>query len=191
MRNYILYVAAFFSLCLSIAAAWGSPWVGSHYPGYNKRADFYGAQNDGELVNFVEEDPLKCIGKTCVYSDDCCKNDVCVEIPSRGGLCMPKTGAVEGEPCKTVTDCMKGFECVGGDGSAGGMGSCQPFPTVNIRKKLFYDECQRSAECDEEIGLCCQLRKRHRGKPRKICDYYRGHKEVCIGFRDNNWIWSF
>lgn len=45
------------------------------------------------------------------------------------------------------------------------------------------DECMTSSECDASHGLCCQLIKRHRMAPRKLC-YYFSDPKSCIGSVD-------
>ncbi|KMQ89478.1 hypothetical protein RF55_10893 [Lasius niger] len=42
------------------------------------------------------------------------------------------------------------------------------------------EECAMSSECDISRGLCCQLQRRHRQTPRKVCSYFKDPL-VCIG----------
>ncbi|CAG2171945.1 unnamed protein product [Oppiella nova] len=60
--------------------------------------------------------------------------------------------------------------------------SCQP-PGRDMMKKQYNDECVTSSECDASHGLCCQLIKRHRMAPRRLC-YYFSDPKSCIGSVD-------
>ena len=48
---------------------------------------------------------------------------------------------------------------------------------------ILDNECQTSSECDASRGLCCQVIKRHRMAPRKLC-YYFSDPQSCIGTVD-------
>ncbi|EEC10780.1 hypothetical protein IscW_ISCW007822 [Ixodes scapularis] len=95
------------------------------------------------------------------------------------GTCLPVYGQREGEQCQQDSDCERGLACLLPRAPAGTRRSCQ-LRTRELRKKQFSDECQSSDECDVSRGLCCQLQRRHRMAPRKLCFYFADPKS-CIG----------
>lgn len=190
MANVLWLTMTTLTLCLSYSGGVNNPWIGeSPYPEspYKRANRFLG---DLELENFVHEDNSKCALRSCTFNDDCCGDDVCVDVPGReGGLCMPKSeGVGKDEGCQSNDDCLPYMECVDTPVDSPHK-TCQPH-VREIRKKQYFDECQSTKECDERRGLCCQIVKRHRQRPRKMCNYY-WDKNVCIGYRDSNFIYNF
>ncbi|RWS23787.1 prohormone-3-like protein [Leptotrombidium deliense] len=61
---------------------------------------------------------------------------------------------------------------------------------MNMRKKQYNDECLTSNECDSSRGLCCQLIRRHRMAPRKLCYYFVDPKS-CLGNVDTSHVKPF
>ncbi|XP_075750098.1 space blanket isoform X1 [Rhipicephalus microplus] len=134
----------------------------------------------GEVLldtGFSEEDELACFGRKCVANDQCCRGSVCVDVDgSKAGTCLPVYGQREGETCQQEADCERGLSCLQ---SRGARRVCQQ-RNREMRKKQFNDECQSSDECDASRGLCCQMQRRHRMAPRKVCYYFTDPKS-CIG----------
>lgn len=126
-----------------------------------------------------------CYGKTCVHSDQCCKGSVCVDMDSSKavGSCLPIYAQREGEPCRQDSDCEDGLRCLENVNMAVSR-TCR-VATRDMRKKQYNDECLTSGECDVAKGLCCQLQRRHRMAPRKVC-YYFADPKSCIGVVDPN-----
>lgn len=139
-------------------------------------------KKSGEVVQetgLSEEDELDCFGRKCLASDQCCKGSVCVDVDgSKLGTCLPVYGQREGEQCQRDSDCERGLSCLV-PGAAGARRICQ-LRSRELRKKQFNDECKSSDECDGSRGLCCQLQRRHRMAPRKVCYYFEDPKS-CIG----------
>ncbi|XP_040359370.1 prohormone-3-like [Ixodes scapularis] len=137
----------------------------------------------GEVVletGLSQEDELDCFGRKCLASDQCCRGSACVDVDgSKLGTCLPVYGQREGEQCQQDSDCERGLACLLPRAPAGTRRSCQ-LRTRELRKKQFSDECQSSDECDVSRGLCCQLQRRHRMAPRKLCFYFADPKS-CIG----------
>ncbi|XP_054164843.1 ITG-like peptide [Oppia nitens] len=157
--------------------------------------------DDQELEALLAESQDKCTGRRCVQSDQCCPGSVCVDVDGIVGTCLPIYGVSEGDSCQTDDDCEPGLNCrvsdvnyaqnpsalyqvrgrrvcqsaagVGGGAGAGNGGR-------EMMKKQYNNECQTSSECDSGRGLCCQLIKRHRMAPRKLC-YYFSDPQSCVG----------
>lgn len=125
----------------------------------------------------VSEESIDCFGKKCIASDQCCRGSVCVDVDgTKLGTCLPIYGQREGEQCQQDSDCEQGLRCLE-PGISAGRRVCK---LREMRKKQFNDECQSSDECDTSKGLCCQLQRRHRMAPRKVC-YYFADPKACIG----------
>ncbi|XP_032688297.1 ITG-like peptide isoform X2 [Odontomachus brunneus] len=126
----------------------------------------------GEGSESTEE---PCYERKCVYNDHCCPGSICVNIDGVVGTCVEDFGMKQGELCRRDNDCETGLMCQQIPGRDAR--SCQPPTTSN---KLYNEECTMSSECDISRGLCCQLQRRHRQTPRKVCSYFKDAL-VCIG----------
>ncbi|XP_024874228.1 ITG-like peptide isoform X1 [Temnothorax curvispinosus] len=126
----------------------------------------------GEGIETTEE---PCYERKCAYNDHCCPGSICVNIDGVVGTCIYDFGMKQGELCRRDGDCETGLMCTEMAGRE--TKSCQP-PTTS--SKLYNEECTMSNECDISRGLCCQLQRRHRQTPRKVCSYFKDPL-VCIG----------
>ncbi|KAL6423614.1 hypothetical protein ACFW04_010264 [Cataglyphis niger] len=126
----------------------------------------------GEGLEPTEE---PCYERKCVYNDHCCPGSICVNFDGVTGTCVYDFGMKQGELCRRDSDCETGLMCAEMSGRE--TKSCQPPTTSN---KLYNEECVMSSECDISRGLCCQLQRRHRQTPRKVCSYFKDPL-VCIG----------
>ncbi|KFB49085.1 AGAP008993-PA-like protein [Anopheles sinensis] len=91
------------------------------------------------------------------------------------GQCMPLYGRKYGELCRHDSDCESGLVC---DISAlSGASVCRP-PTIVA--KQYGEDCITSSDCDITRGLCCQVQRRHRQVPRKVCSYFKDPL-LCVG----------
>ncbi|XP_033219831.1 prohormone-3 isoform X1 [Belonocnema kinseyi] len=132
--------------------------------------------SEGFTGNSLEEsadDP--CYGRRCTANEHCCPGSVCVDVDGVVGTCLFAYGLKQGELCRRDNDCETGLMC--SEVAGGETRSCQP--PVNSNKQ-YSDECSMSGECDISRGLCCQLQRRHRQSPRKVCSYFKDPL-VCIG----------
>ncbi|CRK97940.1 CLUMA_CG011312, isoform A [Clunio marinus] len=130
--------------------------------------------------NFIEEEPAIieeeiCYGKRCTANEHCCPGSVCVDVDGVIGNCLFAYGRKLGELCRRDADCESGLVC---DVSAVGGASVCRAPMVVA--KQYAEECTTSSDCDITRGLCCQLQRRHRQAPRKVCSYFKDPL-VCIG----------
>ncbi|KZC07076.1 PREDICTED: prohormone-3 [Dufourea novaeangliae] len=125
----------------------------------------------------LEELPdVPCEDRTCTANEHCCPGFICVDVDGVIGHCeIFDFGQKQGELCRRDNDCETGLMCALVPGSE--TRSCQPPVTSN---KLYNEECNMSGECDISRGLCCQLQRRHRQTPRKVCSYFKDPL-VCIG----------
>lgn len=146
--------------------------------------------------------PEPCYGRKCAANEHCCPGSVCVDVDGVVGSCLVSFGLRQGELCRRDGDCESGLLCAAEEdedvaGSAIGrvvsgtdgrsaprqvvdsavIRTCQP-PTRS--RKLYGEECLLSSECDISKGLCCQLQRRHRQAPRKVCSYFKDSL-TCIG----------
>ncbi|XP_012274028.1 prohormone-3 [Orussus abietinus] len=129
--------------------------------------------NSYEAEAEAEEEP--CYGKRCVTNEHCCPGSVCIHVDGVVGSCFYAYGLKQGELCRRDNDCETGLVCA--DVVGGETRSCQPPVTSN---KQYSEECNMSGECEIGRGLCCQLQRRHRQTPRKVCSYFKDPL-VCIG----------
>ncbi|XP_031835955.1 space blanket [Nomia melanderi] len=127
----------------------------------------------GESLEELADVP--CYERTCTANQHCCPGSICVNVDGVVGHCMFDFGQKQGELCRRDNDCETGLMCAEVPGSESR--SCQPPVTSN---KLYNEECNMSSECDIGRGLCCQLQRRHRQTPRKVCSYFKDPL-VCIG----------
>ncbi|XP_015604631.1 prohormone-3 [Cephus cinctus] len=186
----MLVLVAFFSIIYE-ADAWGglfnrfSPEMlsnlgyGSH-GGYLSRSPYLQRQLSGGYESAYgkaaeEETEEPCYGRRCVINEHCCPGSVCVNVDGVVGTCIFPYGLKQGELCRRDNDCETGLMCA--DVAGGESRSCQPPVTSN---KQYSEECTMSGECDIGRGLCCQLQRRHRQVPRKVCSYFKDPL-VCIG----------
>ncbi|XP_076309998.1 prohormone-3-like [Tachypleus tridentatus] len=119
----------------------------------------------------------QCFGKRCFHSNQCCLGSVCVDTDGTG-TCLPLYGQEEGQFCHQDSNCQKNLTCTQLV-SDPRRRTCQ-FPKLYLRKKQYNDECLDSSECDASKDLCCQLLRRHRMAPRKVCFYFIDPMS-CIG----------
>ncbi|XP_076241549.1 space blanket [Calliopsis andreniformis] len=127
----------------------------------------------GNSLEEVAEIP--CEDRPCTANEHCCPGSICVNVDGGIGHCVFVLGQKQGELCRRDNDCETGLMCAEIPGSE--TRSCQPPMTSN---KLYNEECNISGECDISRGLCCQLQRRHRQTPRKVCSYFKDPL-VCIG----------
>ncbi|XP_047102903.1 ITG-like peptide [Schistocerca piceifrons] len=129
--------------------------------------------NPVEVFQELQEDEEPCYGKKCTSNEHCCPGTVCVDVDGIVGSCLFAYGLKQGELCRRDSDCETGLLCAD---SADGR-TCQP-PLTN--RKQYSEDCTMSSECDISKGLCCQLQRRHRQAPRKVCSYFKDPL-ICIG----------
>lgn len=143
--------------------------------------------DETQLEALLASGQQKCSGRRCVQSDQCCPSSVCVDVDGIAGTCLPIYGVSEGESCDSDEDCEEGLSCAHNVNLIVNPSvlhqqrqrSCQSLGR-EMMKKLYNNECSTSSECDSSRGLCCQLIKRHRMAPRKLC-YYFSDPQSCIG----------
>ncbi|XP_063227827.1 ITG-like peptide [Bacillus rossius redtenbacheri] len=148
---------------------------GHGYGSYRAQPLLQRFQNPGEVFQELqEEEEEPCYGKKCTANEHCCPGSVCVDVDGIVGSCLFAYGLKQGEACRRDNDCETGLLCteVAGEGR-----TCQP-PISN--KKQYSEDCTMSSECDIGKGLCCQLQRRHRQAPRKVCSYFKDPL-ICIG----------
>ncbi|KAJ8955738.1 hypothetical protein NQ318_008610 [Aromia moschata] len=182
-------VVAVLALCLlgQKAHAWGglfnrfSPEMlanmgyGGHGGGFIQRN---GEGDEGILEEYVSEnaEDEPCYGKRCTANEHCCPGSVCVDVDGVIGSCLFAYGRRVGELCRRDSDCESGLVCAEADG---GISTRVCRPPVH-QDKQYSEPCNMSSECDISRGLCCQLQRRHRQAPRKVCSYFKDPL-VCIG----------
>ncbi|XP_044744944.1 prohormone-3 isoform X1 [Coccinella septempunctata] len=184
MRSLISLLA----ICLvgqQTAHAWGglfnrfSPEMLANmgYGGHGGFIQRAGEGDEGILEEYssdVDEEP--CYGKRCTANEHCCPGSVCVDVDGVVGSCLFAYGRRVGELCRRDTDCESGLVCA--EAEPGTMTRvCRP--PVH-QEKQYSELCNMSSECDISRGLCCQLQRRHRQAPRKVCSYFKDPL-VCIG----------
>lgn len=135
------------------------------------------AGGEEELLDGFEEgeDVEPCYGKRCTANEHCCPGSVCVDVDGVIGSCLFAYGRRAGELCRRDSDCESGLLCAEADQGAARV--CRP--PVH-QDKQYNEPCHMSGECDISRGLCCQLQRRHRQAPRKVCSYFKDPL-VCIG----------
>lgn len=130
------------------------------------------------LQNDIEDEPTPdvdpCYHKRCASNEDCCPASVCFIPQGDYGYCVFVYGRKLGELCRRDADCEAGLTC---DTGPNGNRFCQAPMSV---AKQYAEECSSSGECDITRGLCCQLQRRHRQAPRKVCSYFKDPL-TCIG----------
>jgi len=139
----------------------------------------YGGHGGGgfsmsELESEADEDP--CYERKCTANDHCCPGQVCIDIDGIIGTCVFAYGRRVGELCRRDSDCESGLVCAEAEQGVSTR-VCRP-PVQQNRQ--YSEPCNMSNECDISRGLCCQLQRRHRQAPRKVCSYFRDPL-VCIG----------
>lgn len=167
----ILTATIFNALLISVSGKWSSnkQWIDEKNTGIINK-DF------GKTINpflFTE----KCFGRQCFESNQCCKGFACVTMKETTsiGTCLPIFSRIEGDPCTEDEDCANFLRCLGTENSK----TCQK-ESKDVKKKLFNNDCLTSAECDIDRKLCCQIQRRHRMAPRRVCYYFFDPKS-CIG----------
>ncbi|XP_074042199.1 space blanket [Leptinotarsa decemlineata] len=147
---------------------------GGHGGGGFSRAE----GDDGILEEYVSEngDDEPCYGKRCTANEHCCPGSVCVDVDGVIGSCLFAYGRRLGELCRRDSDCESGLVCAEAEVGASTR-VCRP--PVH-QDKQYSETCNMSSECDISRGLCCQLQRRHRQVPRKVCLYFKDPL-VCIG----------
>lgn len=116
----------------------------------------------------------ECYGRRCVANEHCCPGTVCVNVDGIIGNCLFAYGRKLGELCRRDADCESGLVC---DVSAVGASVCR---APMVLAKQYAEDCNTSSDCDISRGLCCQLQRRHRQAPRKVCSYFKDPL-ICIG----------
>ncbi|EFN68524.1 Prohormone-3 [Camponotus floridanus] len=114
---------------------------------------------DGIYGEGAEPTEEPCYERKCMYNDHCCPGSICMNFNGVTGTCVSDFGMTQGELCRRDSDCETGLMCAEMSG---------------------HEECAMSSECDISRGLCCQLQRRHRQAPRKVCSYFKDPL-VCIG----------
>ncbi|KAJ8924313.1 hypothetical protein NQ315_007106 [Exocentrus adspersus] len=134
--------------------------------------------DEGILEEYVSEnaDDELCYGRRCTANEHCCPGSVCVDVDGVMGSCLTAYGRRLGELCRRDSDCESGLVCADAEGSLSAK-VCQP---PAHQSKQYSEPCHMSSECDISRGLCCQLQRRHRQAPRKMCSYFKDPL-VCIG----------
>ncbi|XP_065167782.1 prohormone-3 [Atheta coriaria] len=144
---------------------------GAHGGGLPRGAD------EGILEEFeVEEDSESCYGRKCSANEYCCPGQICIDLDGIIGQCMFTYGRRVGELCRRDSDCESGLVCAEAEQ---GISTRVCRPPVQ-QDKQYSEPCSMSSECDIARGLCCQLQRRHRQAPRKMCSYFKDPL-VCIG----------
>ncbi|XP_077285251.1 space blanket [Arctopsyche grandis] len=136
-------------------------------------ADGYSVNEDGQGSEQDLEEP--CYGKPCTANEHCCPGSVCINVDGVSGSCLFAYGRKVGELCRRDNDCESGLLCE--DIAPGEPRVCRP---PMLSSKQYAELCNVSGECDISRGLCCQVQRRHRQQPRKVCSYFKDPL-VCIG----------
>ncbi|GAB6019147.1 hypothetical protein CHUAL_000766 [Chamberlinius hualienensis] len=128
------------------------------------------------------EPDSSCAGRKCTANEHCCPGAVCVDTEGLVGTCLPVYGSKQGEPCEKTSDCENGLVCMDNNENDVIFRTCQR-DASNYHRKQYNEDCNTSNECMVEKGLCCQVQRRHRQAPRKICIYFKDER-ACIGTVD-------
>ncbi|XP_019868555.1 ITG-like peptide isoform X2 [Aethina tumida] len=146
--------------------------------GYGGHGGFArGDGDEGILEEFAKEGDMDpCYGKPCTANEHCCPGSVCVDVDGVVGSCVFAYGRRVGELCRRDSDCESGLVCAEAEPDVPTR-VCRP--PVH-QDKQYSETCNMSSECDISRGLCCQLQRRHRQAPRKVCSYFKDPL-VCIG----------
>ncbi|GJQ86791.1 hypothetical protein Trydic_g5582 [Trypoxylus dichotomus] len=148
------------------------------YGGHGNSIARIGGGDEGILeefeINRGDEDP--CYERPCTANEHCCPAQVCIDVDGAVGTCVYAYGRRIGELCRRDSDCESGLVCSEGDQGISAR-ICRP-PVQ--QDKQYSELCNMSSECDISRGLCCQLQRRHRQQPRKVCSYFKDPL-VCIG----------
>ncbi|KFM61435.1 Prohormone-3, partial [Stegodyphus mimosarum] len=142
-------------------------------------AEIQAEKKDGEMLEaLMDREEDRCFGRKCEHSEECCKGAACVDIEGASGTCLPIFRKVSYQPCKEDSECGSGLICAD-SGTVGPLKTCQ-LEERSIKKKTLHDECTTSSDCDVSKGMCCQILRRHRMAPRKLCHYFIDPMS-CIG----------
>ncbi|XP_055379787.1 ITG-like peptide [Condylostylus longicornis] len=144
---------------------------GNHGGRYNSYINNY---DNGGYTNEIDVGDDPCQYKQCFSNEDCCPAQICIYTKQYEGQCIYVMGRKLGELCRRDADCEAGLVC---DSEPKGTSVCQA--PIAIAKQ-YAEECTSSNECDISRGLCCQLQRRHRQAPRKVCSYFKDPL-LCIG----------
>uniref|UniRef100_A0A182Y0J1 Uncharacterized protein n=1 Tax=Anopheles stephensi TaxID=30069 RepID=A0A182Y0J1_ANOST len=158
-----------------------SPSNGRSIPPNNTSSLFF-ASNEilDEEQQSPRYEPDPCYPRMCSANEFCCPGYICVIMDNDSpisvrGTCMPLYGRKYGELCRHDSDCESGLVC---DISAlSGASVCRP-PTIVA--KQYGEDCITSSDCEITRGLCCQVQRRHRQVPRKVCSYFKDPL-LCVG----------
>ncbi|XP_042903132.1 prohormone-3 isoform X2 [Parasteatoda tepidariorum] len=131
------------------------------------------------LEALLDREDDRCYGKQCSHSEECCKGAACIDIEGVSGTCLPLHGKEFYQPCQKDDDCGFGLVCAD-SGNFSPSKTCQLDGKSILKKKGFSDECLTSSDCDTDNGLCCQVMRRHRMAPKRLC-YYFQDPDSCIG----------
>ncbi|XP_022921217.1 prohormone-3 [Onthophagus taurus] len=146
--------------------------------GYGGHGNFIPRTGDDNTIEEfeVESDDEPCYGRRCTSNEHCCPGSVCVDVDGVIGSCLFAYGRRVGELCRRDSDCESGLVCADNEQ---GVSTRVCRPPVQ-QDKQYAELCNMSSECDISRGLCCQLQRRHRQAPRKVCSYFKDPL-VCIG----------
>lgn len=147
---------------------------GSHGGAYRPQAFLQNEILDEDQQNQRIEDDA-CFGKPCYSNENCCPGLVCVNVDGVIGHCMIVMGRKYGELCRRDSDCESGLVC--DISTLSGASVCRP---PMVLAKQYAEDCITSSDCDITRGLCCQVQRRHRQVPRKVCSYFKDPL-LCIG----------
>ncbi|XP_029709042.1 prohormone-3 isoform X3 [Aedes albopictus] len=148
---------------------------GSHGGAYRPQAFLQNEILDEEQQNQRIDGEDVCYGRPCYSNENCCPGLVCVNVDGVIGHCMFSLGRKYGEMCQRDSDCESGLVC--DISTLSGASVCRP-PIVLA--KQYAEDCITSSDCDITRGLCCQVQRRHRQVPRKVCSYFKDPL-LCIG----------
>uniref|UniRef100_T1IXN6 Prohormone-3 n=1 Tax=Strigamia maritima TaxID=126957 RepID=T1IXN6_STRMM len=96
------------------------------------------------------------------------------------GTCLPMYGARQGDACVQDGDCAAGLVCSDSEVDGTILRTCHTDRQI-IPRKQYNERCETSNECNLEKGMCCQIQRRHRQAPRKVCVYYKDTND-CIPY---------
>ncbi|VEN44071.1 unnamed protein product [Callosobruchus maculatus] len=143
---------------------------------------FLRESDEGGIEEYVNGNPDEepCYGRRCTANENCCPGSVCVDVDGMIGSCLFAYGRRVGELCRRDSDCESGLVCAEASAVEGGPSVGRVCRPPVHQDKQYAEPCHMSSECEISRGLCCQLQRRHRQAPRKVCSYFKDPL-VCIG----------
>lgn len=147
--------------------AWGS--LGGYRSAFPQRVSSPRERLLQELLAEEEQEMEQCSNRACSANEHCCSDYICMANSARtSGTCMAVSSQRSGDECSSDSDCEDGMNC--------DLGVC----SETQGDKSYGEDCTSSSECDGTRGLCCQLIRRHRQAPKKMCSYYKDAMS-CMG----------